>query len=87
MTKQDVVSTENDDTGNDDVDLDRIGHPKGTLAILILYMMLFVLGWLGLYFLTFLPRGTPDADGDSASIEQLHQDPAKGVNSFSSPAS
>ncbi len=33
------------------------GHPKGTLAIVGLYGLLFALGWLILYFLVFLPRG------------------------------
>ena len=34
-------------------------HPKGTLAIVLLYALLFVLGWLGLYVFVFLPRGAP----------------------------
>ena len=33
------------------------GHPKGTLAIVGIYGMLFVLGWLAIYFGVFLPRG------------------------------
>jgi hypothetical protein len=33
------------------------GHPRGTLAIVILYGLLFGLAWLGLYFYVFLPRG------------------------------
>ncbi len=36
-----------------------LGHPKGTLAIVILYALLFTLGWLALYWLVFVPRGTP----------------------------
>ncbi|HEX9581239.1 MAG TPA: hypothetical protein VF970_09075 [Gemmatimonadales bacterium] len=32
-------------------------HPRGTLAIVALYGVLFVLGWLVLYFLVYLPRG------------------------------
>lgn len=39
------------------VDLEEIGHPKGTLAILAIYMLLFVVGWIGLYFFLFLARG------------------------------
>lgn len=40
-----------------EVDLDEIGHPKGTLAVLAIYMLLFVVGWIGLYFFLFLSRG------------------------------
>jgi amino acid transporter len=32
-------------------------HPRGTLAILLIYGVLFVLGWLALFFGAFLPRG------------------------------
>lgn len=46
----------------EEVALEDIGHPKGTLAVVLVYMLLFVIGWLGLYFFTFLPRGTPDAE-------------------------
>lgn len=34
-------------------------HPKGTLAVVLLYALLFILGWAGLYFWVFVPRGTP----------------------------
>jgi hypothetical protein len=36
-----------------------LGHPRGTLAIVIIYGLLFGLGWLGLYLYVFLPRGLP----------------------------
>lgn len=36
-----------------------VGHPRGTLAIVILYGLLFALGWLGLYVFQFLGRGAP----------------------------
>lgn len=36
-----------------------VGHPRGTLAIVILYAVLFALGWLALYLFEFLPRGAP----------------------------
>jgi hypothetical protein len=39
--------------------LENLGHPRGTLAIVILYGLLFALGWLGLYVFEFLPRGAP----------------------------
>ena len=47
--------------GNEDgpVDLDEIGHPKGTLAIVLIYAALFALGWAFLYFVEFVPRGAP----------------------------
>ena len=32
-------------------------HPKGTLAICLIYGLLFAAGWLAFYFLVFLPRG------------------------------
>lgn len=32
-------------------------HPKGTLAIVAVYGLLFVLGWLALYLFVFVPRG------------------------------
>lgn len=45
----------------DDADepLEDLGHPRGTLAIVILYALLFALGWIGLYVFEFLPRGAP----------------------------
>lgn len=33
------------------------GHPKGTLAIVAAYGLLFALGWLALYLFVFSPRG------------------------------
>jgi hypothetical protein len=41
----------------DSAALEEIGHPKGTLVIVLLYGALFVLGWVLLYFGEFLPRG------------------------------
>lgn len=32
-------------------------HPRGTLAIVGLYVLLFALGWLALYLFAFVPRG------------------------------
>jgi len=39
--------------------LEAIGHPKGTLAIVLLYALLFAAGWVCLYFFQFVPRGLP----------------------------
>jgi hypothetical protein len=41
----------------DRIDLDEIGHPRGTLAIVLIYAAMFALGWAFLYFVEFLPRG------------------------------
>ncbi|HXV62359.1 MAG TPA: hypothetical protein VEK15_16780 [Vicinamibacteria bacterium] len=38
-------------------DPNSLGHPRGTLAILLVYALLFALGWLLLYYGEFLPRG------------------------------
>lgn len=35
------------------------GHPRGTLVIVVIYGLLFVLGWVGLYVFQFLGRGAP----------------------------
>jgi hypothetical protein len=32
-------------------------HPRGTLAIVALYALLFAVGWMAIYFFVFLPRG------------------------------
>lgn len=34
-------------------------HPRGTLAIVIAFGLLFALGWLGVYVFLFLARGAP----------------------------
>lgn len=35
------------------------GHPRGTLAIVIIFGILFALAWLGMYVFQFLERGAP----------------------------
>ncbi len=35
------------------------GHPRGTLAIVLVFGLLFILGWLGMYIYVFLARGAP----------------------------
>ena len=32
-------------------------HPRGTLALIALYGVLFAAGWLAIYFLIYVPRG------------------------------
>ena len=48
-------------TGGEEHDLppEALGHPRGTLAIVILYGLLFGLGWLAMLFFRFLPHGAP----------------------------
>jgi len=41
----------------DEEELKDVGHPRGTLAIVLIYAVLFILGWLVLYYGEFLPRG------------------------------
>lgn len=40
-----------------DHNLEASRHPVGTLAIVGIYGLLFVLGWLALYFYVYLSRG------------------------------
>jgi hypothetical protein len=42
----------------DDI-LQDVGHPRGTLAIVIVFGLLFALAWLATYFFVFLERGAP----------------------------
>jgi hypothetical protein len=42
----------------DDI-LPDVGHPRGTLAIVIVFGLLFALAWLGTYFFVFIERGAP----------------------------
>ncbi|HUL74355.1 MAG TPA: hypothetical protein VLT86_14710 [Vicinamibacterales bacterium] len=35
------------------------GHPRGTLAIVIIFGLLFGLGWFAMYVFEFLKRGAP----------------------------
>lgn len=46
---------------DDSVPLDHLGHPRGTLVIVILFAVLFGLAWLGMYVFVFLERGAPHA--------------------------
>jgi len=41
----------------DAVTEENLGHPRGTLAIVIIFGSLFLLGWLAMYFYMFLQRG------------------------------
>jgi len=35
------------------------GHPRGTLAIVLIFGLLFGLGWFAMYVFEFLKRGAP----------------------------
>jgi hypothetical protein len=39
------------------VNPDKARHPSGTLAIVIIYALAFVGGWIAMYVLVFLARG------------------------------
>jgi hypothetical protein len=65
-----TTASANDSRGDEADLLTEIGHPKGTLAVLAIYMLLFILGWAALYFGEFLPRGTPDSRPDEPGIHQ-----------------
>ncbi len=45
----------------DEVRLDDLGYPRGTLVIMILFGVLFGLAWLAMYLFRFLARGAPHA--------------------------
>jgi hypothetical protein len=38
---------------------DNLGHPRGTLAVVVLFGLLFALAWLFTYIFVFLERGAP----------------------------
>jgi hypothetical protein len=38
---------------------DDLEHPRGTLAIVVVFGLLFALAWLGMYVIVFLSRGAP----------------------------
>jgi hypothetical protein len=38
---------------------ENLGHPRGTLAVVTIFGLLFGLGWLSMYLFLFLKRGAP----------------------------
>ena len=40
-------------------DMNESEHPRGTLAIVTVFAVLFALGWLAVYFFLFIARGAP----------------------------
>lgn len=55
MSPEDTGAAQGGDSAPAPVDLG--AHPKGTMAIVGVYGILFLLGWLFVYFFVFLPRG------------------------------
>ena len=47
------------DASDETAVLQIIGHPRGTLAIVIVFGVLFALAWFATYVLVFLGRGAP----------------------------
>jgi hypothetical protein len=41
------------------IDPSALGHPRGTLAIVTIFGLLFALAWLAMFLITFLGRGAP----------------------------
>lgn len=51
------------DYSSDAEELERLeealeGGPRGAVAVSLIAVALLMIGWLGMYFLVFLPRGT-----------------------------
>jgi len=46
-------------SGAEQVRLEEIGHPRGTLAIVILFGLAFGAAWFLMYVFEFLRRGAP----------------------------
>jgi hypothetical protein len=45
--------------GSEEARLEEIGHPRGTLAIVILFGLAFAFAWFAMYVFEFLRRGAP----------------------------
>ena len=44
---------------SEEVRLEDLGHPRGTLAIVIVFGLAFGLAWFAMYVFQFLGRGAP----------------------------
>ena len=44
---------------SDEVRPEELGHPRGTLAIVIIFGLAFGLAWFAMYVFQFLGRGAP----------------------------
>lgn len=54
-----VESTSTAPIDEDSFSEEDFGHPRGTLAIVLIYGLVFAISWLGLYLWQFLDRGAP----------------------------
>jgi hypothetical protein len=54
MAPADGSSTQDED----DV-IDKVGHPKGTLVIVLIFGLLFAAGWFAFFLLRFMEQGAP----------------------------
>jgi hypothetical protein len=43
---------------DDDV-VDKVGHPKGTLVIVLIFGLLFAAGWFAFFLFRFMEQGAP----------------------------
>jgi hypothetical protein len=57
--RPDETAGSSEETRPEEVRPEDLGHPRGTLAIVTLYGLLFALGWLALYLFRFLGHGAP----------------------------
>ncbi len=46
-------------SGSNEERLQEFDHPRGTLVIVVLFGLLFGLGWFAMYVFRFLGRGAP----------------------------
>ncbi len=46
-------------SANEQLRPDELGHPRGTLAIVIIFGLAFGVAWFAMYVLQFLGRGAP----------------------------
>jgi hypothetical protein len=53
MTPTPTVPTPDDDV------IARVGHPRGTLVIVLIFGLLFAAGWFAFFLLRFMEQGAP----------------------------
>jgi len=46
---------------DEQVQFDDLGHPRGTLAIVIIFGLAFGVAWFAMYILQFIGRGAPQS--------------------------
>jgi hypothetical protein len=53
------IDQSSEERGKVETDMEDLGHPRGTLVIVIVFGVLFGLAWLAMYLFLFLQRGAP----------------------------